>query len=143
MRYFVTPLLAAAAASVLITGPAYADLGDQLAKLLADDGAAVDLFGFSVAISGTTAIVGAHFHDDNGANSGAAYLFNTTTGQQIAKLLPNDGAFFDWFGFSVAISGATAIVGARLDDDACPKNPRNALNESGGVVVVSTAASKR
>ncbi|MCH8153544.1 MAG: FG-GAP repeat protein, partial [Planctomycetes bacterium] len=73
------PLLAAAA-SVLSTAPAYADLGDQLAKLLADDGAAVDRFGDSVAISGATAIVGAYHNDDNGADSGSAYLFDTATG---------------------------------------------------------------
>ena len=48
-----------------------------------------------VAISGTTAIVGAYYDDDNGEDSGSAYLFDTTTGQQIAKLLPNDGAAGD------------------------------------------------
>ncbi|MEE9129092.1 MAG: FG-GAP repeat protein [Phycisphaerales bacterium] len=37
------------------TAPAYAELGDQLAKLLPDDGAANEGFGGSVAISGTTA----------------------------------------------------------------------------------------
>ncbi|MFB3138316.1 MAG: FG-GAP repeat protein, partial [Phycisphaerales bacterium] len=99
------PLLAAAA-SVLSTAPAYADLGDQLFKLLADDGAADDFFGLSVAISGTTAIVGVPqiFSDGNGS----AYLFDTTTGRQIAKLLPDDGAAEDEFGRSVAISGSTA-----------------------------------
>ena len=91
--------------------------GRQIAKLLADDGAARDLFGISVAISGATAIVGAHWDDDNGTDSGSAYLFDTTSGKQIAKLLANDGAAGDWFGFSVAISGAAAIVGAHLDDD--------------------------
>ena len=116
MRHLVMPLLAAAA-SVLSTAPAYADLGDQLAKLLPDDGAQGDLFGGSVAISGAIAIVGATSDDDNGAASGSAYLFDTTTGRQIAKLLANDGAVFDQFGWSVAISGATAIVGARWDDD--------------------------
>ncbi len=115
MRHLM-PLLAAAA-SVLSTAPAYADLGDQLAKLLADDGAAGDLFGYSVAINGATAIVGAYRDDDNGRASGSAYLFDSTTGAQITKLLPDDGAAFDEFGFSVAISGATAIVGAWLDDD--------------------------
>ncbi|MCH8152565.1 MAG: hypothetical protein IH830_09365 [Planctomycetes bacterium] len=115
MRHLM-PLLAAAA-SVLSTAPAYADLGDQLAKLLPDDGAADDLFGVSVAISGTTAIVGAWFADVNGAQSGSSYLFDTTTGKQIAKLLANDGAELDLFGISVAISGATAIVGAPGDDD--------------------------
>ena len=110
-------LLLAAAASVLSTAAAHADLGDQLAKLLADDGAAFDEFGRSVAISGTTAIVGAYLDDDNRFDSGSAYLFDITTGRQIAKLLADDGAADDNFGFSVAISGATAIVGAPFDDD--------------------------
>ncbi len=103
-----------------ISGSAYLfdiTTGRQIAKLLAKDGAAGDQFGGSVAISGTTAIVGAVTDDDNGINSGAAYLFDTTTGRQIAKLLPDDGAGGDQFGVSVAISGATAIVGANGDDD--------------------------
>ena len=111
------PLLFAAAASVLITAPAHADLGHQLFKLLPTDGAAEDLFGISVGISGTTAIVGAHADDDNGNLSGSAYLFDTTTGRQIAKLLPNNGAECDFFGLSVGISGSTAIVGAPRETD--------------------------
>ncbi len=99
------------------TTPASADLGDQLAKLLPDDGAADDAFGVSVGISGATAIVGADDDDDNGTDSGSAYLFDTTTGRQLFKLLADDGAAFDFFGISVAISGATAVVGAFLDDD--------------------------
>ena len=114
-------LLLAAAALVLSTTAAYADLGDQLAKLLPDDGAAEDRFGVSVAISGATAIVGAQLDDDNGENSGSVYLFDTTTGRQIAKLLPDDGAIDDEFGWSVAISGPpgkeVAIVGAWGDDN--------------------------
>ncbi|MCH8316551.1 MAG: FG-GAP repeat protein, partial [Planctomycetes bacterium] len=61
------------------TAAASADLGDQLFKLLPNDGAADDRFGWSVAISGATAIVGAYVDDDNGNQSGSAYLFNTTT----------------------------------------------------------------
>ncbi len=64
---------------VLSTAPAQADLGDQLFKLLADDGAAQDYFGFSVAISGPTTIVGARKDDDNGTDSGSAYLFDAST----------------------------------------------------------------
>jgi len=94
------------------TTPVYADLGDQLAKLLADDGAGGDNFGRSVGISGNTAIVGAHRDDDNGNASGSAYLFDIATGLQLLKLLPDDGAADDWFGFDVAISGSIAIVGA-------------------------------
>ncbi len=62
-------------------------------------------------------IVGAYEDDENGDSSGSAYLFDTTTGLQIAKLLADDGAADDWFGWSVAISGATAIAGALFDDD--------------------------
>ncbi len=72
---------------------------------------------WNAAMSGTTAIVGAPFDDDNGNASGSAYLFDTTTGQQIAKHLPDDGAASDNFGFWVAISGTIAIVGAYGDDD--------------------------
>ena len=117
MRY-LTPVLFAAAASVLGPAPAYADLGDQLFKLLPDDGAFGDLFGASVAISGTTAILGAPGDDDNGTDSGSAYLFDTDikAGGQLFKLLPNDGAANDRFGLSVAISGDVAIVGAYRDD---------------------------
>ncbi len=114
MRYLT--LLLAAAASVLSTAPAHADFGDELFKLLPSDGAGSDEFGYSVAISGTTAIVGTRYDDDNGIDSGSAYLFDTTTGQQLFKLLASDGAEEDYFGHSVAISGATAIVGAYKDD---------------------------
>ncbi|MCZ6651762.1 MAG: hypothetical protein O7D91_01900 [Planctomycetota bacterium] len=112
------PLLATAAL-VLSTAAAYADLGDQLFKLLPDDGAGNDQFGHSVAISGTTAIVGALWDNDNktGLDSGSAYLFNITTGQQLFKLLPDDGAADDRFGRSVAINGTIAIVGVIHDDD--------------------------
>ncbi len=118
MRHLM-PLLAAVA-SVLSTAPANADLGDQLAKLLPDDGAAIDLFGNSVAISGAIVIVGARGDDDNGDFSGSAYLFDISdpaNPAQIAKLLADDGAALDEFGVSVAISGAIVIVGAPADDD--------------------------
>jgi len=91
--------------------------GTQTAKLLPSDGAPEDRFGQCVAISGNTAIVGAPHDDDNGSDSGSAYLFDITTGAQIAKLLPSDGASEDYFGVSVGISGNTAIVGAHFDDD--------------------------
>ena len=50
-------------------------------------------------------------------SSGSAYLFDTTTGQQIAKLVPSDGAGDDWFALTIAISGSTVIGGAIYDDD--------------------------
>lgn len=92
--------------------------GDELAKLTASDAAAGDAFGYSVGLSGDTAIVGAGFKSDAGANSGAAYLFDVATGAELAKLVAPDAAAGDYFGRSVAISGDIAIVGAVGDADA-------------------------
>jgi hypothetical protein len=44
-------------------------------KLTASDGAQDDQFGLSVSVDGDTALIGAHFDDDNGTNSGSAYIF--------------------------------------------------------------------
>ena len=89
------------------------------AKLTASDGAEGDIFGNSVSISGDTALVGALGDDDNGLNSGAAYVFryNGSSWVEEAKLAASDGAASDQFGYSVSISGNTALVGALLDDD--------------------------
>jgi hypothetical protein len=87
-------------------------------KLLASDGETEDRFGISVGISGNTAIVGAYMFGTSGwGGIGAAYLFDTTTGQQISKLTASDGDNRDQFGTAVAISGSTVIVGAVGDDD--------------------------
>jgi hypothetical protein len=94
--------------------------GNQLAKLTASDAAAEDDFGYSVGISGNTAIVGARFNDDGGFNSGSAYLFDVTTGNQLFKLTASDAEAIDEFGFSVGISGNTAIVGSYTADDVAP-----------------------
>ena len=91
--------------------------GNQLTKLTADDAAAYDLFGSSVSISGNTVIVGAWGNDDGGSYSGSAYLFDMTTGNQLAKLTADDAAAGDWLGYSVSISDNTAIVGAWGNDD--------------------------
>jgi len=92
--------------------------GVQLRKLLPDDGAANDKFGISVAISNNLVAVGASLDDDNGSNSGSAYLFNATTGEQLFKFLPDDGDASDAFGASIAISEGIVAIGAPLDDDA-------------------------
>jgi FG-GAP repeat len=83
----------------------------QKAKLTAADGASGDSFGWSVAISGSTAVVGA---DAKNSNTGAAYVFTRSgsTWTRQAELTSSDGAANDFFGLSVAISGSTAVVGA-------------------------------
>ena len=100
------------------------DAWGQLAKLPCPPvfGARGDFFGSSVSISGDTAVVGANGDDDRGSSSGSAYIFRYDQGGpgawvQVAKIAPTDGSEEDHFGYSVSISGATAVVGASGDDD--------------------------
>ena len=82
-------------------------------KLVASDAAAGDEFGYSVAIDGDTLVVGAYAKD---SDTGSVYVFRTSDGGatygQVAKLTASDGASGDKFGVSVAIDGATVVVGA-------------------------------
>ncbi len=48
----------------------------EQAKLTASDAAAGDEFGYSVSVDGDTALVGAHYDEDAGDNSGSAYVFS-------------------------------------------------------------------
>ena len=114
--------------NVAHTGSAYifkrSDVPDdpnwyQQAKLIASDGAYYDYFGISVSLSGDYAIVGATGDDDNGHDSGSAYIFKRdgTVWIEQAKLLPSDAAAGDRFGECVSISGGYVVVGAFYDDD--------------------------
>ena len=90
----------------------------QQQKFLASDGAMNDVFGFPVALSGDTALIGAHRDDDQGEDSGSAYVFVQSSGiwTQQQKLVASDGAARDRFGWSCALRGETALIGADLDD---------------------------
>jgi hypothetical protein len=98
----------------------------EVAKLTADDAGSIDQFGISVAIAGDTIVVGAYIHThDSNSQAGSAYVFRTTDGatySQVAKLTAADAAASDGFGVSVAIDGATIVVGAHADDDAGSKS---------------------
>lgn len=94
----------------------------ETAKLLPSDGAANDFFGYSVSISGENIVVGANYDDDNGGNSGSAYVYtkpgvNWIAMSETAKLLPSDGATNDFFAYSLSISGDNIAVGAYMNDD--------------------------
>ncbi|MEK6675279.1 MAG: hypothetical protein AABZ47_06440, partial [Planctomycetota bacterium] len=95
---------------------------EQEQKLIASDGASIDQFGAYLSVSGDVALVGAYWDDDNGTDSGSAYVFRWHPGDppnwsQEQKLLGSDGAAGDEFGNSVSISGNVAVVGANVDDD--------------------------
>ena len=84
----------------------------QQAKLTASDGVVDDLFGWSVAVSGDTAVIGAR---GKASSRGAAYVFvrSGATWSQQATLTASDGVANDVFGWSVALSGDTVVIGAR------------------------------
>ncbi len=90
----------------------------QQAVLLANDGASGDKFGYSVAISENTIVVGAYNDDSPLSNAGSAYVFVRSGAvwsfQQ--KLTANDTAADDQFGISVAVGGPTIFVGANFSD---------------------------
>ncbi len=95
----------------------------QTAKLLGSDLEADDMFGFSVAIDGGLAIVGAIFDDDHGHDSGAAYVFDITDPfdpVETAKIITSDGNASDDIGWDVSLEGATALLTGRTDDDLFP-----------------------
>ena len=89
----------------------------EVKKLTASDAEDFDIFGWSVAVSGDTAVVGAIWEDAAGNQAGAAYIFARDEGGagnwgEVKKLLASDGEGPDEFGQSVAASGDTVVVGA-------------------------------
>ena len=87
-----------------------------VARLVSTPGYRNDEFGYSVAVSGDTLVVGSPWHETQGkiVGPGAAWVFTYQAGawRQVAELTAPDGADQDAFGWSVAISGDTIAVGA-------------------------------
>ena len=119
-----------ALAGALLFGPvgfrhepqgAEASLPSEVKKLLASDAEFFDLFGLSVAVSGDIAVVGASVESTAATNAGAAYVFQRDQGGadnwgEVKKLTASDAQAGDLFGFNVAVSGDTAVIGAREED---------------------------
>lgn len=84
----------------------------------AKDASPFSYFGQAAGIDGDVAVVGAPYDDGMGMDAGAAYVFERRGGRwvQTAKLTAPSPWDFDRFGFSVAVSGATVIVGADRRD---------------------------
>jgi hypothetical protein len=105
-----------------------------------------DYFGFSVALNGDHAIIGAKYDSARETRAGAAFLFrhddNGTPSNpeddswiETQKLTTVDSGWYQYFGESVAIDGTRAIIGAndlfgtkavyvyRRDDNATPTDP--------------------
>lgn len=103
-------------------GESWITTNTETARLTASDGEAGDRFGNSVAIHGDTIVVGADADMvGNSPMQGSAYVFVrpatgwVTTSAETAKLTASDGEWLDAFGYSVAISGDTIVVGSFQD----------------------------
>jgi hypothetical protein len=110
----------------------------EVQKFRGVDTAGFDEFGYDLALSGSTAIVGAP-RDDSGPfiYVGAAYIFRddgTGNWSQADKLLNSEPAKEDFFGLSVAIDGNVAVVGAPapFDQNARPGSAYVFRPDSGG-----------
>jgi hypothetical protein len=96
----------------------------QTAELTSSDGKTGDTFGYSVAISGGTIVVGArNANVGSGTAQGAAYVFvepadGWATATETGKLTASDGSDDAGLGWSASINGNTIVVGAPLQDDA-------------------------
>ena len=101
----------------------------QQAYLKASNTGAGDWFGYSVAVSGDTVVVGAPLEDgsatgvngtaaEGAPDSGAAYVYlrSGTTWSQQAYLKASNTGWYDYFGWSVAVSGSTVLVGSINED---------------------------
>lgn len=92
------------------------ETGELASSMLPNTRSASDNVTRSVAVHGHTAIVGSLADGEAGGFSGAGFLFDTSSGAQLAKLLPDDASSGDRFGLSVAIDDGIAAVGAPYKD---------------------------
>jgi hypothetical protein len=111
------------AGAVVNAGAAYVfeysgGIWSESAKLLASDAAANDYFGALVDIDGERLVISSYGDDDNGPDSGSAYVFeyDGAIWVEISKHTPLDGSAGDSFGYAVAIDGEMLVVGAALND---------------------------
>jgi uncharacterized repeat protein (TIGR01451 family) len=97
----------------LVVDPSVVDpLWTQQQELTASDGASLDQFGYSVSVSGGTAVIGAYAKN---GGQGAVYVFVRVGGswsqqQELTVSDPPGG-----FGISVSVSGDTAVIGASAE----------------------------
>lgn len=90
----------------------------QVDVLRPEDTDADDRFGQSVALDGDFAVIGAPRTDDDGPQSGSAYIFQRVGGSwiEVTELHASDAEAGELFGWSVAIQGNLVVIGATSGD---------------------------
>jgi len=92
----------------------------ELSQLLALDGQPGDQFGYSVSMNADRLAIGTRLDDDNGSESGSAYIFERDADGDwfgVRMLAPFDGQQDDEFGRSVSLDGDRVAIGSHQDDD--------------------------
>ena len=103
-----------------------------------------------MAVSGDTIVVGAHPTNDSSGHgcrtatrvqqpaewlAGAAYVFarsGTSWNQEYYLQVPPRNGWHDWFGFSVAVSGDTVVIGADGEDSNATGVNGDQIDDSAG-----------
>lgn len=112
--------------AVYLFEPDASGVWQEVQKLCASDRAGWAYLGYSVSISGDRLVAGAYGEQKNAAGTmpingaGAAYVFEKNSNGlwvESQKLIAQDRASDDWFGYSVGIAGDHLIVGAIFEDE--------------------------
>jgi len=85
--------------------------GQRLRRLIPDDPKPFTQLGEAVALQGNIAVVGAPFDDTAGNAAGAVYIFDINSGNQLAKILPDNNSSGQNFGAAVDIHQNLIAVG--------------------------------
>jgi FG-GAP repeat len=111
--------------------------GDLISTLTSPNAQQSGYFGYSVAASGKTVVVGAYNEEVGGVRSGSAYTFNGDSGALLATLASPGAIAGGLFGTSVAMSGKIAVVGAPAETSGGVSGAGNAYafnSANGGVI---------
>lgn len=110
----------------------------QQAYIKADNSSATNYFGWSVAISGETIVVGSNYEDESVFNSGAAYIFTRTASNwtQLSYLKASNAGSDDRFGSSIALDGVTAVIASPLEDSNASGDENNNTTEDSGAIYI-------
>lgn len=102
------------------------------AKLIGPNGGAIEEFGYSVAIDGDTAVIGAPSGQINGRFYGLVYVFTLSDGAWSFTAQLTAGGFSEnsRAGLSVAIDGDTIVVGAPGDYNRLKSAPKGVITHS-------------
>jgi FG-GAP repeat len=84
--------------------------GDELMKIVPEELGPFSEFGYSMEIDGSILAVGAPGDTGVGVSSGAVYVFDLETGDQLQRFYPSDGTAGDRFGHSVEVVPSNGLV---------------------------------